>query len=484
LIQVSKIRLGELFYENILNNPLGIAFRNPMDKFGALFVFAYLISFGILLNYFFNKYELRKVFVSKILAVILIVYLCLMQFPLYSGKIFRKHEGILPSYYFSVPQEYYDFKEILDKNKLLSNVYPLPYLEQYFGTVYRWEKGSYQGSHPGYYLFDKSMIGGGNFASIKAFELLGAGKLDDARRLFEALNVRHLIYHKDFDWDYHEGHLSKLNIDKGDLEKSFSLLIRDSKCSEVGKLVHCEYLRDNFYPYIYLSENEAVVEFKKINPTKYRLRVHGIKEEAPLVFSESFHEGWRVYLSQADHEDVAIKNNNLKNYRVLDGNDKDQVNSEELESFIGKGWVTDLGNGKEKVIVHEEWEDGKRKVDYEEKYFIDFISKKFNGTIQNDNLSDGKIWETWFKNSIIRDSHMIANKYSNGWIVDPRHLCEDSGKCLENSDGTFDVELIIEFWPQRLFYWGSLISLISLGGLVGFFVVNCRREKRNGRIKK
>ena len=46
------------------------------------------------------------------------------------------------------------------------------------------------------------------------------------------------------------------------------------------------------------------ITFVKINPTKYRIKVEGAKEPYTLVFSESFHEGWRLYADNADKENT------------------------------------------------------------------------------------------------------------------------------------------------------------------------------------
>jgi len=50
------------------------------------------------------------------------------------------------------------------------------------------------------------------------------------------------------------------------------------------------------------NQNEIVkppkIEFKKINPTRYVVDVKGAKWPFTLVFSESFHEGWKAYVRQ------------------------------------------------------------------------------------------------------------------------------------------------------------------------------------------
>lgn len=241
------------------------------------------------------------------------------------------------------------------------------------------------------------------------------------------------------------------------------------------------------------------LEFKKINPTKYRVRLHGAQGTFPLVFSESFHDGWKAYVNQ----NATVKNqkNNLKAksgaYNTLDGNERDQASKDELREYIEKGWVTELGDPNqksgifggagEKTIEHKKWEDNKEKLDYVEKYTIDFISKNFHGTIQNDNLPRGKFWETWFRESLPEENHLMVNGYANSWVIDANDLCaQNKDFCVKNADGTYDMELVLEFWPQRLFYVGAFVSGLTLVGCLGYLgLVGVRSwRKKNVYINK
>ncbi|MDO8609966.1 MAG: hypothetical protein Q7R95_05425, partial [bacterium] len=219
-----------------------------------------------------------------------------------------------------------------------------------------------------------------------------------------------------------------------------------------------------------------IIEFKKINPTKYRIVVHGAKGEFPIVFSESFHEGWKTYLASPDN--LKFKISNLKSifndqiikYKILDGNTEDQASREELKSFIDNGWITSLGDGKEKEITHQKWADNKEKLDYVEKYNIDFISKNLQDTIQNDNLPSGPFYETWFKKPVEDNkNHLMVNGYANSWLIDTEKICgksvvgttvhrPPSTVCIKNPDGSYDFEMVVEFYPQRLFYIGLFVS--------------------------
>jgi len=257
-----------------------------------------------------------------------------------------------------------------------------------------------------------------------------------------------------------------------------------------------------------------ILEFKKINPTKYRIRVHSATGEFPLVFSESFHEGWKNYLTPVKSGKAGIPQkeelfNGVNDYRILDGNEEDQASKEELVDFIQNGWVTSLGNLREREIKHQKWNEEKQKeeLDYIEKYKIDFVSKNFQDTIQNDNLPDGRFFETWLPSSykvesekfikesginknvieIPEERHLMVNGYANSWIINTDEVCgldsrlrgnDNKVFCIQNEDGSYDFEMVVEFWPQRLFYIGAFISISTLLVCIGYLGYDWRKRRK------
>lgn len=204
--------------------------------------------------------------------------------------------------------------------------------------------------------------------------------------------------------------------------------------------------------------SSPVIEYKKINPTKYKLIVHGAKASFPLVFSESFHSGWKAYVKPT-RDTVAQSEESLidktKNYYVHQNNKEDQATREELAGFIDIGLISNLG----------------------EKQSPDFVSKIFSGTIQNDNMDDGSVSETWFRQPVEEKYHLKANGYANSWIIDPIKICSESNKCIKNPDGSYDIEIVIDFWPQRLLYLGSFISGSTIFGFMIYIIYNWRKNK-------
>lgn len=244
-------------------------------------------------------------------------------------------------------------------------------------------------------------------------------------------------------------------------------------------------LSDNFFLngtfYFVREENSTVdrsdtqIEFKKINPTKLRVRIHNARDPFPLIFSENFDKNWKIYnsslsLSQINHADI-------ENYALLKGNDNDQASKEELRDFIQNGIVTDLGDLNEKIREHKMRKDNQTRLKEIEKYHIEFISKNIQGVIQNDNLPKGSLWETWFQEPYLANkSHFEDDGYSNGWVIDPGIICNDTQKCIRNTDGTVDFELVLEFWPQRLFFVGLSLSVFTFFSCIVFMFFSKRRQ--------
>ena len=149
------------------------------------------------------------------------------------------------------------------------------------------------------------------------------------------------------------------------------------------------------------------LEYEKISPVKYMVMVNDAKEDFDLIFSENFNTNWKVYL--ADYNESLLE-------------------------------LDDDGN------------------------------KVYNGTSYETGLSSGGIGETWFKEQVVsEEGHKLANAYANSWKIQPEDICgRFVDNCFANADGSYDFELVIEFWNQRLLYLGLLISLLGWVGVLGY----------------
>ncbi len=72
--------------------------------------------------------------------------------------------------------------------------------------------------------------------------------------------------------------------------------------------------------------------------------------------------------------------------------------------------------------------------------------------------------------------HVQLNGTMNGWYIDPQKLCA-SGTCTHNANGTYTMDLVVQFVPQHWFYVGATISAAAWLGTAGYFVRNFWRDR-------
>ena len=220
-----------------------------------------------------------------------------------------------------------------------------------------------------------------------------------------------------------------------------------------------EYLPKDINSYYLHAEQEVdetpklkSVEYKAINRWKNKVVLHGVNDSFLLVYPEKYSENWKVYPTKSKVE----SQKSLENYFVPEIESNRQATKEEVNGFISDGLISTTGNK--------------------------FISKNFDRSIRNDNLSDGKFYDSWFREPIPEDIHFQVNNYSNSWWIDIEDLCNNKKICKLNEDGTFDISLVIENKYNRWFYLGLLISGTTFAGCIGYLgydFIKRRRRKRN-----
>ena len=268
------------------------------------------------------------------------------------------------------------------------------------------------------------------------------------------------------------------------------------------------------------------IEVRKIHAAKYRIRILNAKGDFPLNFNESFHQGWRLYLVpwSLDSEllDSSETQETLSSYEILKGNAETQATLKDVKRFIQKGWITDVDSDLPSFTnPYNLIKKIGQRSSYSKKLKTDFISKNIFNTIQNENLPTGSFWETWFSGSIFikckdkpsqqticeetnaknwqvtsglsntfewpEQLHWRINAQTNSWWINTdflRHasLSVDKKSLFYqvNKDKSFDFELVMEFWPQRLFYIGGIISAIVLVSSLALLFL--RRNRKQAKL--
>ena len=91
-------------------------------------------------------------------------------------------------------------------------------------------------------------------------------------------------------------------------------------------------------------------------------------------------------------------------------------------------------------------------------------------------------WPFVKENSVPSEYHYQLNGFLNVWYIDPLIICADNrDSCIENADGSYDIEMKIEFTPQRWFYFGIFVSLISFFTCLTWFLASL--FIKNSRLK-
>jgi hypothetical protein len=99
---------------------------------------------------------------------------------------------------------------------------------------------------------------------------------------------------------------------------------------------------------------------------------------------------------------------------------------------------------------------------YHPQWQLQFNNNKINGFFGP--------WNPFVKPDRISDEyHYKLNDFLNAWYVDTGTYCsQNTTLCTKNVDGSYDLEMVIEFFPQRWLYLGILISGLTLVGCIGY----------------
>jgi len=115
---------------------------------------------------------------------------------------------------------------------------------------------------------------------------------------------------------------------------------------------------------------------------------------------------------------------------------------------------------------------------YHEQWELQMNNEKIQGILNG--------WWPFAKREKVSDEyHYKLENFLNAWYVDTIELCKNNNSaCKINEDGSYDIEMVAEFWPQRWFYLGLLISGTTLVGCVGYLGYDFIRERKRKKQKE
>ena len=163
--------------------------------------------------------------------------------------------------------------------------------------------------------------------------------------------------------------------------------------------------------------------FTKINSTKYRINIVGATNPYTLVFLETFSENWKLFNPEKNTASI-------KGYfsRFL--------------SIISKEIVS--------VFIKED-------------ISTQIIASYFNGDVKEGKHTNTFLapntFETWGKEVIADARHYESFDYANSWVINP-----------EDMDEKKDYTLILEYIPQKKFYFALCLSLLTLFCIISYII--------------
>jgi hypothetical protein len=179
--------IGNMFYSNLYNiSKYFEVLRNPYEKVGIMYLFAYSIFFSIGLRFLIRIFGKIKYYILAILLFLIIVYL---PSPIYSARVFSKNERL------NVPEDYLKLnKSLLGDGRVLH----LPF-QNTAGVKYIW---GYAGEDPSMYLLSKPSISSPSSLNELDNFYFGLGRSlgnNNFKNMLEVTNTRYLVLHADKD---------------------------------------------------------------------------------------------------------------------------------------------------------------------------------------------------------------------------------------------------------------------------------------------
>ncbi|MDO8659796.1 MAG: hypothetical protein Q7K54_04330, partial [Candidatus Parcubacteria bacterium] len=166
--------------------------------------------------------------------------------------------------------------------------------------------------------------------------------------------------------------------------------------------------------------------FTKINPTKYKVTVHGAKDPYALVLSQRFNTKWKLFLPNEASEAKTLKGL--------------------IARTLGK-IIKSILRAKNVVVSSEASEE----------VSVSYFNNNLTEGMHKNAFLDQSTFETFGYDPIAEKTHLPTNGYANSWYISP-------GDVQNKKDYT----LIIEMTSQKLFYVSAPISAVGL--LLLFFL--------------
>lgn len=421
---------GNIYTWLYLHLPGFNAFREA-SKFYFLTILGYSVLIGYLASWIYRNTNGKKwlsLFGYLLIIIIIAIFLWNAK-PVITGEIGTM---FVPR---KIPNDYLIFKNYIAEQK--SQYFRILWIPQYS----RWSY--YDSAHPrvGINIFDPSLSSFKNFiakndsrpANQQIISLLDQ---DFSNNLLDAANIKYVV----------------VPLEDNDNQ-------------------------DNFFPsygsnrQFYLDKLSQISYLKKIDINTKDLVVYENEKYKPTVFVPN-----EVFIIDSLDNAIEDYNNLVKNNRE---SDFIFLSTKEDNSGIGS-----FINKKPEKVEFESPSPIKKIIHIKSAHdpFFLALSEKYNSgwKVFADNKKINNFIGSWSPftklDGIAGNQHYSANDLINAWQINPEQL-NKQGLAQKNIDGNYDIDMIIEYWPQRLFIFWSAISCFIL--LLIIAIVYYFWKKRN-----
>ena len=443
----AKIRILEKF------SFLVVAFRGLETKFSPILLLAISPAIGLgfsmlIKNFKGNSSKIIKIFLVIPIFMYFIYFVYLME-PFFSGNVIYGGGENYPSSRVKVPEYYQEARKWLSDQDKNFKIISFPISNVYL-SAYKWPSG-FSGTNPDRYLLGRNIITNNTgkshevLSEIGSISLINDNAYEKILELAGMINVKYLLFHYDADWNFIKDNKFWFEI----YPKTFDAIKKRSIYHEFGELTFIEIPEYYLNPYIFtLGE----VNF----------------------FGDKNKKGIDIYLRNFSEDPFVHKEENKKNYFVVKKeNNEIDYNKNELKKPKEANFES---INSTKKIIHI--------VEAKAPFFL-VMSESYDSRWQvhlNNKKTDnffGKFWPYPITNKVQDSHHYELNGYLNSWYINPDELCKnDNTACQKNADGSYNLEMTIEFWPQRLFYLGLIISGTTFIGCLGYLLYAWRKRRK------
>jgi hypothetical protein len=190
-----------------------------------------------------------------------------------------------------IPESYIEVNNEINKSSDNSRILVLPLING-DSMIYDW---GFAGVEPSEFLFDKptisKLVPSEPYASKYNQIMEAINKGDNLDKLFNELNVKYILIHKDIIKEYEE--VYKINPE--DVENKIINTPRTSKIYDSQDLVLYNYQGDNENDIILNGNGDYSYSAMRLSPTKVAVSVEGECSDCTIIFKETFNKNWRAY---------------------------------------------------------------------------------------------------------------------------------------------------------------------------------------------